>query len=144
MMQPPQYGPPPGYGPPGYGQPEPVFYQDAHTFVSRSRIVLNGVTYPVAAISAVASQVIPKSTALAILGVLAIMFGVLFCFASVAGGIFCFLCGGAGIAIYIWGQSDRYVLLLATAGMQRQALVSPNREYVGAILNAINNALASR
>ncbi len=133
-----------GYGPPGYGQPEPVFYQDAHTFVSRSRIVLNGVTYPVAAISAVASTVITKSPAIAILGVLIGIVGLLFCFASVAVGIFCLLCAFGCIAIYIWGQSDRYVLLLATAGMQRQALVSPNREYVGAVLNAINGALASR
>ena len=52
--------------------------------------------------------------------------------------------GAALIAIYIWVQKDRFVLVLGTAGQDVHASWAYSASYILGLLNAINNALASR
>jgi hypothetical protein len=139
------------------GQPsqaEPVFFHDGQAFVSRSRVVLMGVTYPVNGITRVYSIKDPKSVATLVLGILAIMCSFLLLVAALGqsgnGGAYVFLSlvggsvGAALIAIYIWVQKDRFVLVLGTAGQDVHASWAYSASYILGLLNAINNALASR
>lgn len=127
---------------------EPVFLQDGGAYVSRSRVVLNGVTYPVNAISAVTARRVPKSGTALILGILGACMSVpFFAFDSGAAifvGILGLLLSGGLVAIHVWLQRDRYVLVIGTSGMQHQALFAEDAQYVNVVLQAINSALASR
>src|SRR6202012_3044203 len=115
---------------------EPVFYQDRSTYVSRSRVVLNGTTYPVNAISAVTSRCLPKSPTPLGLGICCGILGVGMCFVSVAVAVLVFLIGAVFIAAYV-SSKDSFVLILGTAGMQHQALVTSDGVYVALLLQAI-------
>lgn len=140
---------------------EPVFFQDQRgVYVSRSRVVLGGVTYPINGITAVASRKISKSPIWLIFGILiglasfsCILPGVAMMTdeKSVGGGVGCagmgafeFLIGAGLVALYIWVQKDRYALVIGTAGTQVDAIVHTDWRYIGSVVEAINNALASR
>jgi hypothetical protein len=146
----------------GYGHApasqEPVFFQSARgargEYVSRSRVVLNGVTFPVNGITVVYIRKIPESIATIVFGVLLMLNGV-----SCAGcgaatpdtngaligfGILEAIAAAGLLALYIWVQKDRYALVIATAGREINAMVSYDWLFVGTLLQAINDALASR
>lgn len=149
-----------------YGAPasqEPVFLQDHGVYVSRSRVVLNGVTFPINGITAVYSRKLAKSAAGLIIGILVALLS-FSCIGSgligAAGsstsdgsgvGIGCagigfveFILGAGLIALYIWVQKDRYVLVIGTAGREVNAIVHNDWRYIGSVVEAINHALASR
>jgi len=149
-----------GYGAAPASQ-EPVFFQDQRgVYVSRSRVVLAGVTYPINGITAVASRKISKTPVWLIIGILValssfscILPGVAMMTdeKSVGGGVGCagmgafeFLIGAGLIALYIWVQKDRYALVIGTAGTQVDAIIHTDWRYIGSVVEAINNALASR
>lgn len=152
------------YGATPSGQ-EPVFFQDERgVYVSRSRVVLGGVTFPINGITAVYSRKITKSPLGLILGILLALASatcVLTGAASLASsgkgaaennvGVGCagmggleFLIGVALVVIYIWVQKDRYALVVGTAGREVNAIVHADWRYIGSVVEAINNALASR
>lgn len=143
----------------GYGaaQQEPVFFQDGAVYVSRSRVVINGTTYPVNGITAVRSAKIGKSPFWLICGILAGCVGALFMFAGIAAavnddggggsivfGLLCLLVCAGGVAIFLWLQTNTYMLVLGTAGREVTALTHGDWRYIGAVVEGINNALASR
>lgn len=140
---------------------EPVFFQDQlGVYVSRSRVVLGGVTYPINGITAVYSRKISRSAVGLVIGIIVALMSFTCVFPgiaamtnsdSAAAGVGCagvggveFLVGAALIALYIWVQKDRYALVISTAGREVHAIIHNDWRYVGTVVEAINNALASR
>lgn len=135
------------YGPPMMQpqQQEPVFLNLPGAYVSRSRVVLGGVTYPVNAISHVRQFYIPKSPWWIIIGFVSALIGA-FSLANSGGGggAFFLLVGATFIVIYFKGIHNQYGIALGASGAERNAIISKDRGFVQAIEQAINNALASR
>lgn len=143
-----------------------MFFQDRYVYVSRSRVVLNGVTFPINGITAVYSRTIKR-------GVLGLVLGIIVALTSftciVPGAIVMASGGAAGdnsttgtglgcagvgatelfigaslIALYIWIQKDRYALVIGTAGREVNAITHADWRYISSVVEAINQALAAR
>lgn len=141
-----------GYGAPPASQ-EPVFFQDPAVYVSRSRVVLNGVTFPINGITSVRSLKVPKDQWVIVVGILLVLASASCILPAMSsssdagcGGIGAleFVTGSVMIAAYIWMMKERYVLVIGTAGTEARALVHLDWRYLNAIVEAINQALASR
>ena len=150
------YGPPPSYGgqglaPYGYGPPaqsysqpmaDQVFLQDPEVMVSSSRIVLRGVTYVTANITAVYQWIEPRNSGMlvtAFVFVALALVGAMAC-SSVPLSVFCFLAAGALVAGYM-SSGPKYWVCLKTSGADIRAVVSKNPSWTARVLEAINQAL---
>jgi uncharacterized membrane protein len=139
-----------GYGPHSGG--EVVLFQDARAYVSRSRVVLNGVTYPINGITSVRMGKIDKSPFWLIVGIFALLGCLSFCGIGISHGeggqiVLGGLAGvfGAGmVAIYIWLQTDTWILFIGSAGMERNGIGAADWRYISQLNEAINQALAMR
>jgi len=135
-----------------YYSSEPIFMQDSSVYVSRSRVVLNGVTYPTSSISSVRGFRVAKGAGGLAFGIISGIFGALFFVLGAAGGgagfvVLGLLAGafGAGlVAIYVWVQKDRWGIVIGSSGAERQALVTTDRPYAEAVRAAIEQAISSR
>ena len=141
-----------------YGTPqgppvsEQVFFQDQFgTFVSRSRVVLSGVTYPVNTISSVRTFKIDKGTSSLGWGIALTVFGLISISVAFNTTVIMAVIGlvllAIGIALlhrYFQVDKDTFGLALGSAGGEARALLSKDWQYVNTVQTAINNALASR
>jgi hypothetical protein len=135
------------------GGSEAVLFQDKDAYVSRSRIVLHGVTYPVGAISSLRTVVEPKSAlgavVCAILGGCAAFLGFAILMGGKASG-FALVFLAVGLAMIVFpirayrAATDKTTLILSTQGREVHALTSHVPGYVERVVMAIHEALAAR
>ena len=122
---------------------EQSFMNEGNVQVTRSRVVIGSNTYPVNGITNINTRVVPPSRsgsiALGIIGLLALLVG--------GGNGMALLIGVAciGLAIFLWVKAKpTYILLLGTAGADKQALTSYDANFVGRVSHAISDALIAR
>lgn len=144
MMQPP-YGQ--GYG---YGPPAPSIRQEVQLFaangvyVTTARFTVGQSMYPIANITRIAQVTVPPSYGGAIL---AILFGLVLILIGVPFAGWLAVVGLAFLAGGIYTASTRkplYALEVWTAGMNVRAVVGHDWTFIGAVHQALNQAIASR
>jgi hypothetical protein len=105
--------------------------------VSTARFVVGTTTYPLAGITAVSTSAIkPKY----LLPLILILFGLPLLPAKAPLGLPLLL---AGIAIIVLSKK-RFVVRMATAGGQVDALASKDRAYIERVVSALNTAIIQR
>lgn len=131
---------------------ETAIFEDGAAYVSRSRVVLHGVTYPVAAISSLRTHTRPVSAFWAVVssifGGCACLIGVpLLARGLVGNGLF-FLAVGLSMIVFpirAWSRARPVVtLVLSTQGHEVHALASDVPGYVERVVAAIHQAMAER
>jgi hypothetical protein len=124
-------------------QPAPgeiIFFQDSNAFVSNLRCAFTGDlrVYAVSGVTSVGiSSIQQKWTASVVCAVIAVIAALNDGFGIAA--VFIFL----AVCFWIGGRPKHY-LSLHTSGVSYLPLWSRSREYIGAIVVAINNAIVAR
>lgn len=123
---------------------EETYFSRTNVLVTSARVVINGTTYPVRGISAVrAVKILPNRTfpiLLLAFGAVLAYFGYFYSIKIAEvylPGFAAVLAGGAWLAL----QRPHWVVELATAGMQQNAVVSNDEEHVSAVAAAIARAI---
>lgn len=127
---------------------EAAFFNDRNATVMRTRVILNGVTYPTRAISSIRKHVQPKSGFFA---VVCCVFGVpllivaLSLFVRLQGSGLVFLALGlclTALPIMAYRKArDRVTLVLTTQGTEVHALTSDEPGYIDRVISAIHAAI---
>ena len=123
---------------------ETIIYQSAGGQVSTARAVLNGVTYPISAISSVRMVRMPGSFwggSLLLIGFFSALWSLVAQDASSWTITACLI--GAGLWILIKVHAP-WAIVLRTAGGETTALKSQNYGDVLAVTEAINQAIVAR
>ncbi len=127
---------------------EKIFYDNADVKVTSTRFIVDKATYPIANISSVKST--SKSAGLlkliAIILILIGALGLLSIFDSEAESdvtVTSLVFLGIGIWLYRCAKT-KYLVMLTTAGTESQALESKDKNYIDAIVAALNNAIVHR
>ncbi len=119
---------------------EGTLYSDTAVLVSTTRLIVNGVTYPLANVSSVRLICQPPNRAAAVIliivGVIALAFGS-------SGIVFGLLCIGLGVMISVV-QKSTYVMLIGSAGGEKSALSSTDQSYMSTVVAHINQAIIDR
>lgn len=126
---------------------EKTLVNEGGVVVSSTRFVVGGKTYPLAGITSVEAFTI---SAKRVPGIVLVALGVILLvvlFQVVPSWTIAVGCGG--ILIVIGGAAaaaakTKYAVRVATAGMQANALVSPDRQRVQRIVDALNQAIVQR
>lgn len=117
-------------------QQERVFFQDSNVTITQSRYIANGTTYAMRNISSVDVFKVPlKYTAETILIILGVGLLPLF---------------GLGLIFIIWAiimsnkKKPNYAVRITTNAGETNSFISPEKEYIQKIVNAINEAIIQR
>lgn len=116
---------------------EHVIFQDQHVFISTTRLIVHGATYPLANVSSVRlskRSPNPLPAILVLLLGLALLPGVpiIAILVLVVAGILCFT------------LKSSYVMLVGSAGGEKSALVSKDHGYMVGLVEHINAAIVAR
>lgn len=125
--------------------PEQTLFQDPNVFVSTTRLIVNGTTYPLSNVSSVRLlRRSPNYTGAFILTLLGVVFGL----AAFGGGGFgagsiglVMLAGGIGM---FRGLKSTYTMLIGSSGGEKSALASKNGPYMEGVVGYINQAIVAR
>lgn len=131
---------------------ERSFLHEGNIYVSNTRVIINGTTYATANVTSVRTAVTPPNTGcatiLAVAGAVVICGGIIDAIVSDkadgwGGVVLGLLLLAIGIA---WFRSVKptYRLMLATAGGEREGLVSMDAALVGRLTGAISDAIIYR
>jgi len=119
---------------------EQTLYSDTGVLVSTTRLIVNGVTYPLANVSSVRLMTQPPNRTFAVIliivGLIAFAFGQ-------SGIVFGLLCLGLGVLL-CFVQKSTYVMLIGSAGGEKSALSSTNASYMTSVVEHINRAIIER
>ena len=116
---------------------EHQFLATPTAMVSNARAIINGVTYPVSAISSVRLATIPPSPWGWVVGILGLFF--------IAGKMWTLVAFFLIVGILLILVFPRqFVVMLTTAGGERAAMKSRERNVINGIVLAINEAIVSR
>jgi ABC-type uncharacterized transport system permease subunit len=115
-----------------------AIFSDASVFVSSTRVIISGTTYPTANITSVRSfSREPSRTGPGVL----ILIGLISLITRAWGVAFIFC--AAGVTWWVL-QKTAFTVLIGTAGGEHQALNSNDGKYVDGIVSAINEAIVAR
>ncbi|MBX3188399.1 MAG: hypothetical protein KF819_15385 [Labilithrix sp.] len=141
MQQHPVYA----YGPPPTMRQEYPILSEQGVTVTTARFVVYQQTYPIAGITSVAPFQQPASRGGPIL--LACLFGLMmfvgFAGGAIGGGLFFLVLMGICIAVAA-SRKDTFGVVVWTAGTNVRALVTHDGAFVGRVVVALNQAIASR
>jgi hypothetical protein len=119
---------------------EDQVYADQNVLISTTRIIVNGVTYPLSNVSSVRLYSRSPNYLFPILAVIVGLF-------ALAGGkdtiLFALLCLGIGGALF-FVLKPTYTMLLGSAGGEKAALTSKDHAYMANVIEHINNAIVAR
>jgi hypothetical protein len=120
---------------------EQIFFSSGEVSVSLTRFIVFGQTYAMSGVTSVRTNQVNPSRTLPFLLLLA---GIGLMFAGSANafgfGLVLLLVGGA-----IWAiQKPQYFVLLSSASGETRALKSKDREYVGSVVQALNDCIVAR
>jgi hypothetical protein len=115
-----------------------MFLSEQGIVVSSSRFVVGATTYPLAGITSVSSFVIPAKR---MAGILLLVLGLIVLLAG--GYVFGAITAAIGILILVVVKPT-YVVRMATAGGQVDALVSKDAHYIQRVVGALNQAVIQR
>ncbi|MFN8477571.1 MAG: DUF6232 family protein [Kouleothrix sp.] len=125
---------------------EVMYYSQGNVQISNARVVLGGVTYAMANITSVAIAEQPANKkpgiALTVVGAL-IAICTLGSQSAIGGLIFGLILVGIGVLLLI-SEKPQYFVRLGSASGETNGLVSPDRNYIVAVVNAINEAIVKR
>jgi hypothetical protein len=120
---------------------EQEFFQSANVHVTRSRFVVFGQTYAMSGVTSVkASAVNPSRSAPLLIGGL----GLVLLFTGVTSMLIfgAALIGGA--ALFWASQKPEYFVSLSVASGEVRALRSKDREFIGDVVQALNDCIVAR
>jgi hypothetical protein len=120
---------------------ERVFLDSGNVSISLSRFIVDGQTYAMSGVTSVRTGHAAPSR---IGPILLAVFGVLFLFAASA---LMMVLGTAMVvlAIYVWAnQKPTYIVMLSSASGEAKALSSPDRLFIGNVVNALNDCIVAR
>ena len=133
-----------------------VYHQDNLAHITNARAVLIGTTYAMSNITSVSIGKIPVKWDRRVGGVVMVLFGLNITFAGspqvfatgpISVGIMVLIFGIAliagGVAVFK-SAKETYIVRLSTSGGQVDGLVSPDRQYVQKVHDAISNAIVGR
>jgi hypothetical protein len=126
---------------------EKVLLPSEGILVANTRVVLGSATYPLANITSVSLEKIPRTLTT---GIVILLVGALLVLCSFTGKevqVWSLVVGGlvavlGGFALY--GAKDQYSVSISTAAGQQRALQSANEESIKKVVTAINEAIVSR
>lgn len=126
---------------------ETVYFTDGRVTITNARAIIGEKTYAMINITSVSMGEIPPNKSL---GIALILVGVLgaVCVSMVGeswigAGVWALIVVGGGI----WALTvpkPKYVVRIGSASGEKNALVSPNREYIQKIVLALNEAIIKR
>lgn len=119
---------------------EQTLYGDPAVLVSTTRLIVNGVTYPLANVSSVRFIVEPPNRTPVIV---LILVGLLFLIGGLNTLIVTVILVGIGILVGFL-QKSRYVLLIGSAGGEKSALSGHDQAYMANVVEHINRAIIER
>lgn len=128
---------------------ETIYYQDTSVTVSNKRAILGGNTYPVRNITSVSmGNVAPGGTALIMILIIA---GLILAFVGFGLAQFgSYLILGVGIALIVAGLAimvinrPSYAVRIGSASGETNALVSKEKAYIQAVVDALNRAIVEQ
>lgn len=116
---------------------EKTFFEYDGVKVTNARFVVDHQTFAMSNITSVSTAQEHPSRVWPILFILA---GLVTCATALPVGLI--LIGGG--AIWLWVQKSKYHVMLKTAGGEAKALTSHQKEYIGKVVSALNNAIVHR
>ncbi|MBA4191976.1 MAG: hypothetical protein C0467_28690 [Planctomycetaceae bacterium] len=124
---------------------ETTYFKSERCLVTSTRVVLDGVTYPMANITSVRKHKLEiNRTAPLCMGAI----GALMTFAAFDTGRYGLAVLGvplAALAVFIWrSQKPKYVVVLGTAGQDTDTMGSVDGQEIAAIVDAITKAIIGR
>ena len=120
---------------------EQILFEQDGVSVSNARFVVKGVTYPISAITSVRANRLKSIPFLAIVLVLT-GFGIL-----LGGEPALLIFGLAAIALgimWVIKKKEIYSVVLQTSSGETQVLESKDRQYIHAVVDALNNSIVQR
>ncbi len=131
---------------------EKTLLQESGVTITTARAVLGATTYPIAQITSVSTTALPASKApavlAALLGLCCILPGIGMTNAQGERADPVWLGIGAvlvAIAVVLWvATKDRFAVVLSTAGLQANAVVSRDKSHVARVAVALNEAIVQR
>lgn len=119
---------------------EREFFSSENVYVSQTRFVVLGQTYAMSGVTSVKAHMAATSH--------------FWPMSLIIVAFFCFIAGGAGIifgllllmlAGVLWAtQKQEHVILLSTSSGEVQALRSQDREFISAVVQALNDCIIAR
>ena len=125
---------------------ETVFFQEGNAKVTSARVMLNGATYAMSNVTSVKATVLHPKTTMEILGiVLGLVIATMGLIPPLTATPIVWGVGIAGLSFLIYrSKSKSYVVRLATAGGEVDAIKSPKEDVIDRIVAAINAAMVHR
>ena len=124
---------------------EVTFYQQGNATVTSARVILNGTTYALRNVTSV--QMRSRGPKLLWPIIIAAITGLVAVSTLVNGNFQVFAVSGAICAFFVWiivSAKTNYVVAMATAGGEVDALSSTDKSSIEAIVAAINNAMVHK
>ena len=116
---------------------EQIFYENDQILITNTRMSIRGTTYATANVTSVSTYERKPGRALE---VILIILGIILLLSSKSFGIVLI---GIAVAMFFL-KKTRFIVKLATAGSERNALLSDDKEFVQTIIAAINKAIIYR
>ena len=125
---------------------EKVFHDSGAIKVTATRFMVDGGTYPIANISSVKSATKPASRAFAgiltVIGAFTLLGGLTAPDGARSAAIGIIL---LGLGIWLWRRAKpKYSVVLTTAGTEKQALESNDKQLIEGVIAALNDAIVHR
>jgi hypothetical protein len=125
--------------------PEQTLFQDQNVFISTTRLIVNGVTYPLSNVSSV--RLLRRGPNY-IGAVIFTLLGLIFAASALGGGgagagTFGLIMLAVGIGMFVLLKAT-YTMLIGSAGGEKAALTSKNGPYMQGVVEHINQAIVAR
>jgi hypothetical protein len=119
---------------------EQQIFADQNVLISTTRLIVNGVTYPLSNVSSVRLlQKKPNYT----LAIILVIVGLLLFMGGTSTVFVAFICFGIGVALFFVLKST-FIMLIGSAGGEKAALTSKDEAYMSNVVAHINNAIVER
>lgn len=119
---------------------EREFFAGEHVYVSLTRFVVFGQTYAMSSVASVKAHTVSPSRVLPVIAILVAFMCVLVGGNGIIYGFLMLAIGGA-----LWAlQKPEHVILLSTSSGEVQTLRSQDRQYISAVVQALNDCIVAR